>query len=369
MNRKSKLHVLTALALVLGILLAGCGDTQPTEPPTDAPETAAPTEVPTEAPTLAPTEAPTEAEEDLTRNPLTGEVIDTLHTGRTFAVVFNNVKAALPQHGISQADMLFEFLAEGGVTRCVGLFSNIGDVEEIGSIRSARRYFISLAQAYDAILVHAGGSDEALEYIKDSGFNDIDGIKGYANSSFYRNQARLSAGYKLEHTLFTTGGKLLSCAEGRGHALERPDGVNYGLYFDENVQLTGDAANSITITYGIGNKQTFLDYNADAGVYLARQHGGAWVDGNTDAQLAFENVLVLYAATSYQDDNYLLSIDLTGSGKGYFACGGKIVPITWQRSGEDGMFFFSLEDGSPVTLQVGQTYVSVVPAGTGVDCE
>ena len=369
MNRKSKLHVLTALALVLGILLAGCGDTQPTEPPTDAPETAAPTEVPTEAPTLAPTEAPTEAEEDLTRNPLTGEVIDTLHTGRTFAVVFNNVKAALPQHGISQADMLFEFLAEGGVTRCVGLFSNIGDVEEIGSIRSARRYFISLAQAYDAVLVHAGGSDEALKYIQDSGYNDIDGIKGYANSSFYRDQNRLSSGYKLEHTLFTTGANLLSCAQGRGYALERPDGVNYGLRFDEAVQLAGESAAQITITYGIGEKQTFLDYDGASGQYLAREHGGAWVDGNTDAQLAFENVLVLYAATSYQDDNYLLNINLTGSGRGYFACGGQVVPITWQRSGEDGMFFFTLDDGSPVTLQVGQTYVSVVPEGSSVDCE
>ena len=79
--------------------------------------------------------------------------------------------------------------------------------------------------------------------------------------------------------------------------------------------------------------------------------------------------MVLYADTSYQDDHYLLTINLTGSGTGYFACGGKMVPINWQRSGESDMFFFTYEDGTPVTLEVGSTYVSVVPAGSDVSCE
>ena len=93
------------------------------------------------------------------------------------------------------------------------------------------------------------------------------------------------------------------------------------------------------------------------------------MDGEAGTQLGFENVLVLYAATDYTADLYTLSINLTGQGSGYFACGGKIVPITWQRSGEDGMFFYYLADGTPLTLKVGKTYVSVVPQGSDVSCE
>lgn len=374
MDRKPKLRVLTAMMLIVSILLTGCAGSQPTEPPTEPPQpAAAPTEAPTEAPTQAPAEAPTEVPAEpevyLTRNPLTGEVIDSLHTGRTFAVVFNNVRAALPQHGIGQVDILYEFLAEGGVTRCVGLFSDVSKAEAIGSIRSARRYFISLAQAYDAVFVHAGGSVEALETIASMGYQDIDGIKGYANKYFYRDQARRKAGYALEHTLFTTGENLVACAESRGYELERPDGVNYGLYFDEEAAVSGQSAQNITITYGIGDKQTFLDYDEAAGTYFARQHNREWVDGSTDTQLSFKNVMVLYASTAYQDDGYLLSIRLTGEGRGYYACGGQMIPITWQRDGEEGMFFYFLEDGTPLTLNVGKTYVSVVPEGSSVSAQ
>ena len=281
-------------------------------------------------------------------------------------MVFNNAKPAIPQHGISQADILFEFLAEGGVTRCIGLFSDISDVEVLGSIRSARRYFISLSQAFDAVFVHAGGSNEALEFIEVHGYQDIDGIKGYANQTFYRDQDRRDAGYAYEHTLFTNGQNLIACAQERGYALERPDGVNYGLIFDDVVTLEGEAANEITVTYSIGNKVTTLTYDDASGQYLSRQYKQEWIDGATGEQLRYDNVMVLYADTSYQEDGYLLNIRLTGTGTGYYACGGQIVPITWQRDGEDGMFFFYMEDGSPVTFLAGKTYVSVVPTGSDV---
>ena len=137
-----------------------------TVPPTTVPETTAePTTVPT---TVPETTAPVVIEYPYT-NPLTGEGQMTEQMNRPYAVVINNIKAALPHHGVSQADMIYEILAEGGITRCLAVFTDISDVEKLGSVRSARTYFIDLAKAYDAILVHAGGSEYAYDEFAKSG--------------------------------------------------------------------------------------------------------------------------------------------------------------------------------------------------------
>ena len=175
------------LALLMVASMAACGS-EPAE--TTAPSTAAPTTVPettvpettvpeTTVPetTIPETTVPeTTAEPEIVypfSNPLTGEGQMTEQLNRPYAVVINNIKAALPHHGVSQADMIYEILAEGGITRCLAIFTDLADVEKLGSIRSARTYFIDLAKAYDAILVHAGGSGYAYDEFSICFKNDI----------------------------------------------------------------------------------------------------------------------------------------------------------------------------------------------------
>lgn len=368
-----------AILLALCLLLSACmAQPQPTEPATEPPQV---TEEPTEPPTTAPplTEAPTDppATEEPTEptdppivypNPLTGEENGKPATDRTFAVVINNIRQAVPQHGVSQADMIIEVLAEGGVTRCMALFTDLSDVEKLGSIRSARTYFISLAQAFDSILVHVGGSSQAYSDFRTTGWPHLDALTGSAGAYFYRDQDRLNSGYAYEHTLFTTGPMILNFAEKRKMDTVREDGVDYGLTFAKDAApLEGEAAVDIDVRFRKGGKLTNLVYNEETGKYDSFEYDDQYIDGNTGEGMAFTNVLVLQAPMTTDSDGYRVFYTLTGSGKGNFACGGKIIPIKWSRAGANSPFVFTLEDGTPLTLGQGTSYMAIVPNGSPLE--
>ena len=368
------------LALLMVASMAACGS-EPAEttaaPTTTVPETTAePTTVPettvpettvpeTTVPetTVPETTAPVEIVYPYT-NPLTGEGRMEAQVNRPFAVVINNIKAALPHHGVSQADMIYEILAEGGITRCLAIFTDISDVEKLGSVRSARTYFIDLAKAYDAILVHAGGSEFAYSEFSKSGWPHLDGIQG-ASKYFYRDQARLNKGIAREHTLFTSGEKILTAAQATKYTLTR-DSIDYGFKFAEDVQLSGDPAAKITLSF-TKKRETIMSYNPETGLYEGYQQGGDYIDGNTGEVMTFKNVIVLHARTS--SDGYRMFADLVGTGNGYFACNGEIVPIKWSRKSAKQPFVYTLKDGTPIELGIGTSYVGILPNTSSVTFE
>lgn len=359
-----------ALMLAVCLLLCACGGEKPvdTSGGTTVPETTAkPTETTTEA-TEATVETTAETTEPpvLYRNPLSGEPMDEPYTGRVFTAVCNNIVYAMPQCGISQAEVIYEILAEGGITRCLAVFSDISRVPKIGPIRSARTYLVSLARSYGAVLVHCGGSTYADSLMADIGMEHMDGM--YL-SVFYRDQNRLNAGYALEHTLFINGPDVTPTAQNKGYATEVPEGVDFGYTFADDATPEGEKAGKVVVNFRNGGKTTTMTYNQKTGLYEAAQYGEPKTDGNTGSVVSYKNVMVLFADTRYADDGYHLMATLTGSGTGYFACGGRIVPIRWSRSGETEPFVYTLEDGTPLTLGVGHTYIGIVPTGSPVDYE
>lgn len=300
-------------------------------------------------------------------NPLTGEGEVEPVTARPFTVSYNNVQAALPQYGISQAQMVYEFLTEGGTTRCIGLFTDIGSVEEIGSIRSARQYFVELSLAYDAVFVHAGGSEEAQRSMRQLDMGHLDAL---VQECFYRSQTRLSDGYALEHTLFGRGAEILEAARGYGCYLSYEEPTDYGLSFSDDAVPDGEGAEKVKITYGVGNKSTTMTYDPETGLYLGSQFGRDWVDGATGETLGFRNVLVLFTDCYMQSDGVHWTVELTGrERRGMFACGGRLVPIVWSHDSVRGDFVYTLEDGTPLELGIGTSYVAVVPMNSSVAWE
>ena len=364
------------LVLCLMAALVGCGGQEAVT--TTAPtETAAPTTVPTTAPTettvpetTAPpaTEpAPTEPQ-FLSYNPLTGEGLYTVSENRPFAIVFNNIKAAQPQYGVGEADILCEILVEG-TTRCLGIYHDLEEVETFGSIRSARPYLVSLAQSFDAIFVHAGRSKECQSYLSSTGWDHIDGVHGSnAGKYYYRDQDRLNAGYSLEHTMFIKPEKVVAYAEKMKCTMTRSGGVSYGWSFTEDSAAAGGApAGNVTVWFNQGKsiskyiKSTSFEFRAEDGLYYASQYGSAYKDAGSGAQLAFRNLVILRAKTVSQGDKSgHLTITLTGSGDGYYACDGALIPIQWSRKSTDEPFTFTLEDGTPLTLSIGKTYLGII---------
>lgn len=351
---------LFALLLAFSLLLCACGNDEPQQ--TTAEPATLPTET-TEAPTEAPTVPTTEATEPVNlTHPLTGEQLDAPFTGRPVASTLNNMVSAMPQYGISQADWVFEVETEGGITRCLGIFTDPEDIGTIGPVRSARTYFISLSASFGAPLAHCGGSTlaTAAYYSRDDilqDYRDIDEM--HYPSYFFRDSDRLSQGYSYEHTLFTTGEKLKQAMEDKGYNdVVNENGVDYGMQFDKSAALNGDAADEVIIRFW-GGKKTTMVYNKNSDCYEASQYGGDWIDATTGEVLSFKNILVIYAEQSKEiAPNSLYT--LQGEGEGYLALGGKIVPIKWSRADVHDPFSYTLENGKPVTLGVGTTYAAVV---------
>lgn len=354
------------LLMALCMLLCACAKapeetTLPTTEPTE--ETTVPTTVPTEpAPTTEPTEPetePTEPEPQGFPNPLTGELMAEPYMDRIYAVVVEDDKKSLPHWGVGQADILYEMPHEFGITRMVALYTDVGAVEKVGPNRSARPYLLNLAQSYDAIFVHAGGSTQAYKDLKNTGWNDIDGVKNDWDH-FKRDKDRLNAGVSREHTMYTTGEELLDATKDHGYKTTRGEVVDYGLSFAKDGTPEGESAETINIRFQKSGKKTNLYYNAEAGTYTMEQYDRTYVDGNTGNAVEFENVLILKADVGILNDYGALTVDLVDSGSGYFACGGKMVPIHWSRSGTSEHFVYTLEDGTPLTLGVGTSYIAVV---------
>ena len=152
MGRRMQCVLLVALML---LSLAACGgQTEETPEPEDSP-------------VEAPVELPPGPYVPAGTNPLTGEPMEEVYEAdRPVAVMFNNLKAAQPQIGISRADIIYEVPAEGGITRMLALYQSLEGVDTLGSVRSTRPYYIELALAHDALLVHAGGSGGLPGYLR-----------------------------------------------------------------------------------------------------------------------------------------------------------------------------------------------------------
>ncbi len=351
---------LSALLLALCMLLCACGS--------DAAQT---TQTTTLGGTTGSETSDTTIDEPapkpvLFRHPLTGEPLDAAWNGRPTAVVINNLKDALPHHGVSQADILYEIETEGGITRCLAVFSDISAVGQVGPIRSARTFFNNIAVSYDAPIVHCGGSYGG----RNAGYADSsDKISDWAHLDatyyetqyFFRDMDRYNyQGYNWEHTLFSTGEKLLKGLQARKVAEPTAKSTDFGLQFSEQVSLNGAKAESIKVTF-LGEKTTSFTYDAAIGVYKTAQYGQDYIDANTNQIVTFKNVMVLYTSQwkKYDGTYYRSFYELAGEGDGLLAINGQIVPIKWQRDSLRDSFEYFYADGTPITLGVGTTYIAV----------
>lgn len=355
--------------LIVCFLLCACSTpAQQTEPfSSDTTQTTNITSEPTAEPTTETTmEATTEpTTEPITEppviytNPLNGEALDTPYTGRIIASTIDNVPAALPHHGISQADMFFEMFVNDYCTRGLALFSNAAGVDSIGPLRSVRYNFTDICLGYNAVLNYASGSPGPLNYLYKSGLDNIsidEANYGYRDSYRYRTQD-----YNWEHTLFATGQALIDGAQDRGFSISIAD-QDFGLTFSENATpANGQPASEIEIvfTHKGHEKVSCLKYDVERDKYIFWQYGSEMIDENNGEPEAFQNVIVILATV--ENDGVYHVADLHGSGDGYFACGGKLVPIRWIHENQADPLSFTLNNGAPLILGIGSTYVAVAP--------
>lgn len=308
-------------------------------------------------------------------NPLTGEGTQTdLSAARPVAIMLNNLRKALPQCGVAQADIIYEVPAEGGITRMMAVFQSLDGVDTLGSVRSARPYYVELAAGLDAIFIHAGGSDDAYAAIKKHGVFNIDGVNGpYGGTMFYRDSARKqSAGF--EHSLFTSKARIEKLLSGSLSKMRQTHKEDYALplvFTTDGTPTAGTPANRIEVEFSYYKTGKFT-YDPEHKTYLIEQHIDKhdlpYVDGTDNTPVAVTNVLVLQTDVNLikGDSAGRLTVRLTGSGSGYFACGGQYIPITWSKASATAPLQFTTADGQPLILGAGTSYINIVDDGSSV---
>lgn len=336
----------TAALASLCLLLAACGGSkaaiiEPTESP--AP-------IVTEMPTPEPTPMPFSA-------PLTGVEREEEALERPIAVLINNFSAARPQSGLTNADVVWEVLAEGGITRLVAVYQSTDAMEDtIGPIRSNRAYLIDIADSYGAIMVHAGGSPEAYGILQKQGKPYLDEITN-AGPYYWRSKER-----KAPHNLYSNLEKMHQGAEKKGYNNDlpvatypfTPEGTITG-----SAEATAESATKVDITFLMQSYKVGYQYDEASGVYKRTINDEPHIDMNNDEQLSATNLIVFETGHKTLDNVGRLAIDLESGGAGYLFQKGKRIDIEWVRS-PDGMVRFS-KDGSEIALLPGKTYIHVVP--------
>ena len=373
---------LVAVIIIIAVVARGGANRKgddnqnPPEPPvvieTETPEPSkSPTPSKTPPPTPTETKPPEETPPPYTgpRNPLTGlPCTEEALKLRPMAIMINNMSVAQPQLGISRADMIYEVPVEGGITRMIALYQDVTDVGVIGSVRSARPYYLDIAQGYDAVYIHAGGSPQAYELLKSRGITHLDGVNGTRQDIFYRDSGRRqSMGY--EHSLVTSSERIQKYLPTYKIRLEHEENYTIPMAFsDEAAPKDGAAAVNFDVFFS-STKKTSFEYNADEGKYYLSQYKKAYKDGNDGVQVAVSNVLILKTKINQisGDKEGRLSVTLTGSGSGYFICGGKAVEISWSKAGAASPFVYTLKDGSDLTFGTGRTYICIVPQDINIE--
>lgn len=159
--------------------------------------------------------------EGLAKSPLTGLYIDEdAANRRPVAVMINNIKVALPQSGISKADLIYETLAEGEITRLVAVFQEL-EAEKIGPVRSIRDYYFNISFDHDAIIIHHGGSPQAFEAIRTLRPSNLNTLSGLESIVTWRDPERRRQRGMLEHSLYTSGEKILAGWNSVKYRIER----------------------------------------------------------------------------------------------------------------------------------------------------
>lgn len=355
---RASLTALLALALSVG--LTACSSNPPEEP-----------ESPESQPSVS-VVAPVKPEPEPVLpyvNPLTGEgCAQDIAQKRPVAVMLNNLKKALPQLGVSQADIIYEAPAEGGITRMLAVFQSVEEVGNIGSVRSARDYYVSLAMGHDALYLHAGGSPGAYAAIKNWGAAAFDCVNGpYEGTLFWRDKERRRS-MGMEHSVLTSGSTISELMPTYSYRLEHKEGYQYpAAFLAEGEKAQGEPGNRVSVEFSTYKTGVFT-YQPETGLYLVEEYGAPYLDGNTGEQVAVKNILVLRTDVSglQGDDAGRLSVRTTGTGTGQLFCDGTVQDITWSKAKHSAPLTYYGQNGQPLRLGVGPTYVNLVGHSTQV---
>ncbi len=309
-------------------------------------------------------------------------------TRRPLAVMIENHEESRPQSGLSSADVVYEAVAEGGITRFMGIFyCGVASPVAFAPVRSARVYYLPWVLEYDALYNHVGGAgrcndptvDErakALCRIEEWKVKDMDQF-GISFPTCYRNYDRLDHPVATEHTMVCFSDKLYELAAERGWEYEDKNGVAWDSEFepwefkdDEVESKRGDTTEISYVAWdGYANLYgAAWEYDSATNEYKRSTGGQAHLDHETGEQIRAKTVVILFAKeTSGIDEHAHLLYDNIGTGKALVFADGDVTEGTWKKATRSDRTKFYDGSGDEISFNKGQVWISMLPTGTTVE--
>lgn len=280
-------------------------------------------------------------------SPLTGvQVSPELAKMPVTGVMIENSPDARPQSGLYEAGVVFEAIAEGGITRFLALFQE-SQPEQIGPIRSVRPYYLDFLKPFDAPIAHAGGSGQGLAELHSQGFKDLE---AFQNPNYYQ---RINSRY-APHNLYTSRAKLLELQKSKGWESSTFTG------FTRKEEKKSETPDAKSIDFSISGYlyNPHYDYDAQTNSYLRTMGGQPHNDAVAQKQLNPKVVIALVMSHGYNGIYSVYGVD--GSGEAYIFQDGTVTKGTWQKQSRDAQFKFIGENNQSIGLNPGQTWISLV---------
>ncbi|MEO5690725.1 MAG: DUF3048 domain-containing protein [Candidatus Saccharimonadales bacterium] len=290
-------------------------------------------------------------------SPLTGlPVADEAATKKAVtAVMIENSPDARPQSGLKDAGVVYEAIAEGGITRFVALYQE-SRPNLVGPVRSVRPYYVEWASAYDPAVAHIGGSKRALDLIR-SGEYGVDMDQFFNAGTFWRANDR-----EAPHNVYTDFNKLDALRESKGKT------SSTFTAFARGDSKTPPPRNASTITIGVSSGSFLVEYSYDeASETYLRSHNGVAHDDREKGRIAPSVVVALKVVMSlgFEDGNRE-QITTTGEGQAYIFQNGSVTEATWQRSDVKSPLKLVGSDGKDIILSRGQTWITALAQNKAV---
>ncbi len=341
-----KQHILTIVCSVLALFCVGGGVYALTanKTPAKAPVTAVKVVKKPAVVAVKPIVSP------LTGLPVTADQQKLPVTG----VMIENSPDARPQSGLKDAGVVFEAIAEGGITRFLALYQ-----EEmpgnIGPIRSSRPYYLQWELGFDAAYAHVGGSPDALADIKTWGVKDLDQF--FNGNSYHRITTRYAP-----HNVYTSRQALLTLQDSKGYTTS-----TYTPLL-RKAEAPSKTPTTTSIDFAISGYyyDVHYDYVAADNAYHRSEGGAPHMDFDSNTQLEPKVVVALVMPYSLMADGYHSVYNTIGSGKAYVFQDGILTTGTWSKTDMKSQFTFTDDAGKPLGLDPGQTWISAVGAATDV---
>ena len=318
---------------------------------------------------------------------------------RPLTVMIENHQESRPQSGLSNADIVYEAVAEGGITRFLAVFycSSAGEIQ-IGPVRSARTYFLDWASEYAdyPLYAHVGGANcnpetgsgclngakaDAIGQIADygwTGYNDLSQFSlGFP--TFWRDYDRLGHPVATEHTMYSTTTKLWEVAEERGltnvDEEDSPWNSNFESWQFEKDAPADKRGNVAKASFNFwskyGDYAVVWDYNREENAYYRTNGGTKHIDLNNDRQLTAKNIVVQFQKESNANDGYPGNVHLLygtiGKGKALVFTNGQAIESTWEKDDRQSRTKFFDENGKEIKFAGGQIWIETLPVGAEVE--